>query len=126
MHKKYIYAWKCGLNCIFTDFSCGAHFFVLGAPAPLYPEVLFERMAQVVAVEVRIDFGGEDAFVIASILAVLKCGGRYVPAEPDFPTGRPSLLSMAAIGFNNAVLSEAGMSFLGIGVHIAMAFVLGV
>lgn len=63
MHKKYIYAWKCGLNCIFTDFSCGAHFFVLGAPAPLYPEVLFERMAQVVAVEVRIDFGGEDAFV---------------------------------------------------------------
>ena len=29
----------------------------------------------------------------------------------------PSLLSMAAIGFNNAVLSEAGMSFLGIGVQ---------
>ena len=26
--------------------------------------------------------------MIASILAVLKCGGRYVPAEPDFPTGR--------------------------------------
>ena len=23
--------------------------------------------------------------MIASILAVLKCGGRYVPAEPDFP-----------------------------------------
>ena len=28
------------------------------------------------------------AEMIASILAVLKCGGRYVPAEPDFPTGR--------------------------------------
>ena len=26
--------------------------------------------------------------MIASILAVLKCGGRYVPAEPDFPPGR--------------------------------------
>ena len=28
------------------------------------------------------------AEMIASILAVLKCGARYVPAEPDFPTGR--------------------------------------
>ena len=28
------------------------------------------------------------AEMIASILAVLKCGGRYIPAEPDFPTGR--------------------------------------
>ena len=28
------------------------------------------------------------AEMIASILEVLKCGGRYVPAEPDFPTGR--------------------------------------
>ena len=33
------------------------------------------------------------------------------------PNTVPSLLSMAAIGFNNAVLSEAGMSFLGIGVQ---------
>lgn len=33
------------------------------------------------------------------------------------PNAAPSLLSMAAIGFNNAVLSEAGMSFLGIGVQ---------
>ena len=74
MHKKYIYAWKCGLNCIFTDFSCGAHFFVLGAPAPLYPEVLFERMAQVVAVEVRIDFGGEDAFVSEHLLYLPDTG----------------------------------------------------
>ena len=31
------------------------------------------------------------------------------------PNTVPSLLSMAAIGFNNAVLSEAGMSFLGLG-----------
>ncbi len=28
------------------------------------------------------------AELIASILAVLKCGARYIPAEPDFPTGR--------------------------------------
>lgn len=28
------------------------------------------------------------AEMIAAILAVLKCGGRYVPAEPNFPTGR--------------------------------------
>lgn len=28
------------------------------------------------------------AEMIASILAVLKCGARYVPAEPDFPTQR--------------------------------------
>lgn len=25
---------------------------------------------------------------IASMLAALKCGARYVPAEPGFPTGR--------------------------------------
>lgn len=28
------------------------------------------------------------AEMVASILAVLKCGARYIPAEPDFPTGR--------------------------------------
>lgn len=28
------------------------------------------------------------AEMIASILAVLKCGARYIPAEPDFPIGR--------------------------------------
>ncbi len=28
------------------------------------------------------------AEMIAAILAVLKCGARYIPAEPDFPTGR--------------------------------------
>ncbi len=28
------------------------------------------------------------AEMIASILAVLKCGARYIPAEPTFPTGR--------------------------------------
>ncbi len=28
------------------------------------------------------------AEMIASIMAVLKCGARYIPAEPDFPTGR--------------------------------------
>ncbi|MCI5649478.1 MAG: ABC transporter permease [Fusicatenibacter sp.] len=33
------------------------------------------------------------------------------------PNTIPTLLSMAAIGFNNAVLAEAGMSFLGIGVQ---------
>lgn len=40
------------------------------------------------------------AEMIASILAVLKCGGRYVPAEPDFPTGRiHDMMSEAAGGF---------------------------
>lgn len=29
-----------------------------------------------------------NAEMIASILAVLKCGAMYVPAEPSFPTGR--------------------------------------
>ncbi len=28
------------------------------------------------------------AEMIAAMLAVLKCGARYVPAEPTFPTGR--------------------------------------
>ena len=28
------------------------------------------------------------AEMIAAILAVLKCGARYIPAEPNFPTGR--------------------------------------
>lgn len=28
------------------------------------------------------------AEMIAAILAVLKCGARYVPAEPNFPAGR--------------------------------------
>jgi D-alanine--poly(phosphoribitol) ligase subunit 1 len=28
------------------------------------------------------------AEMIASMLAVLKCGARYIPAEPSFPTGR--------------------------------------
>ena len=28
------------------------------------------------------------AEMIASMLAALKCGARYVPAEPSFPTGR--------------------------------------
>ncbi len=28
------------------------------------------------------------AELVASILAVLKCGACYIPAEPDFPTGR--------------------------------------
>ena len=33
------------------------------------------------------------------------------------PTILPTLLSSLAIGFNNAVLAEAGMSYLGIGVQ---------
>ena len=28
------------------------------------------------------------AEMIAAILAVLQCGGCYIPAEPDFPSGR--------------------------------------
>ena len=42
--------------------------------------------------------------MIASILAVLKCGGRYVPAEPDFPTGRiHDMMTEAQVDF---VLTE--------------------
>lgn len=40
------------------------------------------------------------AEMIASILAVLKCGARYVPAEPDFPTGRiHDMMSEAQVDF---------------------------
>lgn len=39
--------------------------------------------------------------MIASILAVLKCGARYVPAEPDFPTGRIQYM-----------MQEAGVDFV--------------
>ena len=41
---------------------------------------------------------------IASMLAALKCGARYVPAEPSFPTGRIRfMMEEAAVDF---VLSE--------------------
>ena len=44
------------------------------------------------------------AEMIASILAVLKCGGRYIPAEPDFPTGRiHDMMEEAVVDF---VLTE--------------------
>ena len=44
------------------------------------------------------------AEMVASILAVLKCGARYVPAEPDFPTGRiHDMMSEAQVDF---VLTE--------------------
>ena len=40
------------------------------------------------------------AEMIAAILAVLKCGARYVPAEPSFPTGRIRyMMSEAAVDF---------------------------
>lgn len=45
--------------------------------APLYPEVLFERMAQVVAVEVRIDLGGEDAFMPEHLLYLPDAGAPF-------------------------------------------------
>lgn len=44
------------------------------------------------------------AEMIASMLAVLKCGARYIPAEPNFPTGRIyNMLEEANIDF---VLTE--------------------
>ncbi len=44
------------------------------------------------------------AEMIASMLAVLKCGGRYVPAEPTFPTGRiHDMMTEAQVDF---VLTE--------------------
>ena len=40
------------------------------------------------------------AEMIASMLAVLKCGARYVPAEPSFPTGRIRyMMEEAEVGF---------------------------
>lgn len=39
--------------------------------------------------------------MIAAILAVLKCGARYVPAEPDFPAGRIKYM-----------MEEAGVDFI--------------
>ena len=40
------------------------------------------------------------AEMIAAILAVLKCGARYVPAEPSFPTGRIRyMMQEAAVDF---------------------------
>lgn len=48
-----------------------------GVPVPLYPEVLFERMAQVVAVEVRIDLGGEDAFMPEHLLYLPDAGAPF-------------------------------------------------
>lgn len=39
--------------------------------------------------------------MIAAILAVLKCGARYVPAEPDFPAGRIKYM-----------MKEAGVDFI--------------
>lgn len=40
------------------------------------------------------------AEMIAAILAVLKCGARYIPAEPSFPTGRIRyMMEEAAVDF---------------------------
>ena len=36
------------------------------------------------------------AQMIAAILAVLKCGARYIPAEPNFPTGRIQFMMQEA------------------------------
>ncbi len=45
------------------------------------------------------------AEMIASILAVLKCGARYVPAEPSFPTGRiHEMMTEARVDF---ILTES-------------------
>lgn len=41
------------------------------------------------------------AEMIAAILAALKCGARYVPAEPNFPTGRIRYM-----------MEEAGVDFI--------------
>ncbi|MCC8142171.1 MAG: amino acid adenylation domain-containing protein [Lachnospiraceae bacterium] len=45
------------------------------------------------------------AEMIASMLAVLKCGARYIPAEPDFPTGRiHDMMTEAQVDF---ILTES-------------------
>lgn len=48
------------------------------------------------------------AEMIAAILAVLKCGARYVPAEPNFPTGRIRyMMEEAEVDF---ILSETSFT----------------
>lgn len=48
------------------------------------------------------------AEMIAAILAVLKCGARYVPAEPSFPTGRIRyMMEEAKVDF---ILSETSFT----------------
>ncbi len=48
------------------------------------------------------------AEMIASIFAVLKCGAKYVPAEPDFPTGRiRDMMTESRVDF---ILSEPDLS----------------
>ncbi len=47
------------------------------------------------------------AEMIASIFAVLKCSGRYIPAEPDFPMGRiREMMSEAKVDF---ILTERSL-----------------
>lgn len=51
---------------------------------------LVDRIAETLPSKVR-TVGivmGHHAQMVASMLAVLKCGARYVPAEPSFPVGR--------------------------------------
>ncbi len=49
------------------------------------------------------------AEMIASILAVLRCGARYIPAEPDFPTGRiRDMMTEAQVDF---ILTESGSRY---------------
>lgn len=50
----------------------------------------------------------------AQLMGAPHLRGMFVHILPNV---LPSILSMAAIGFNNAVLAEAGMSYLGIGVQ---------
>ncbi len=49
------------------------------------------------------------AEMIASMLAVLKCGARYIPAEPTFPTGRiHDMMTEAQVDF---ILTEPGFLY---------------
>lgn len=51
------------------------------------------------------------AEMVASMLAVLKCGARYVPAEPDFPIGRIRyMMDEAEVDFILADREYAGLS----------------
>lgn len=46
-----------------------------------------------------------------------KAGSARIIFAHILPNAYPTILSSAAVGFNNAVLAEAGMSYLGLGVQ---------
>lgn len=66
---------------------------------------------------VRSEFLREKNLDYVKSARLMKAGSLRIMFIHIFPNIVPVLLSSVAIGFNNAVLAEAGMSYLGIGVQ---------